>query len=156
MMMWYPKRPIAVVIFLGSAYGTCQRTSAGVSEKIRMVMQRSQADWNAGNMDSFAKIYKNSPSIILIGPANAYGFDAMRESYAKHYGTPDTRGILTYSQLEVQPLDKRFATATGHFHLERSATGGGKQDGYFMVLFENTTGGWKIVRDASVVTSPQK
>ena len=46
-------------------------------------------------------------------------------------------------------LDEHFATVTGNYHLERTAVGGGNADGYFLLVVEKTSGGWKIVRDAT-------
>ena len=74
---------------------------------------------------------------------------AMLERYRKAFGTPEKMGKLTFSNLEVQPLDERFATTTGHFHLERTAAGGGNADGYFLLVFEKTKDGWKMIRDAT-------
>jgi ketosteroid isomerase-like protein len=65
-------------------------------------------------------------------------------------------GTLSFSQLEVQPLDASFATVTGNFHLERTAAGGGNANGYFMLVFEHTPQGWKIVRDDTTATTPAK
>jgi ketosteroid isomerase-like protein len=63
-------------------------------------------------------------------------------------------GKLTFSQLEVQPLDERLATVTGHFHLDRTVAGGGNADGYFLLVLENTPAGWKIVRDDTTALPP--
>jgi ketosteroid isomerase-like protein len=63
-------------------------------------------------------------------------------------------GQLAFTQLEVQPLDMRFATVTGRFHLERTAAGGGNADGYFMLVVEKTAEGWKIVRDDTTALPP--
>ena len=60
-------------------------------------------------------------------------------------------GTLTFSELEVQPLDEQFATVTGRFHLERTAAGGGNSNGYFLLVVEKTASGWKIVRDGTTV-----
>jgi ketosteroid isomerase-like protein len=56
-------------------------------------------------------------------------------------------GVLSFSELEVQPLDEHFATVTGRFHLERSAAGGGNAGGFYLLVMEKTPEGWKIVRD---------
>jgi ketosteroid isomerase-like protein len=56
-------------------------------------------------------------------------------------------GKLTFGNLEVQPLDEHFATVTGRFYLERTATGGGDASGYYLLVLEKTSAGWKIVRD---------
>jgi ketosteroid isomerase-like protein len=56
-------------------------------------------------------------------------------------------GTLSFTKLEVQGLDPHFATVTGHFHLERTTAGGGNANGYFLLVVEKTSTGWKIVRD---------
>lgn len=77
------------------------------------------------------------------------GYAQMLVTYRKHYATREQMGTLSFSRLAVQPLDAHFATVTGHFHLARSKAGGGNADGYFMLVFEKTAQGWKIVRDDS-------
>ncbi len=75
----------------------------------------------------------------------------MLNTYRKGYSTKEKMGTLSFTALEVQPLDEHFATVTGNFHLERTAAGGGNADGYFLLVFEKTSSGWKIVRDATTV-----
>jgi len=114
---------------------------------IRSLLQRQAADWNRGDLDAFATGYKNSPDILFIGRTVEHGYAGMLAGYKAHYPTRDAMGTLTFSDLAVQPLDDRFATTTGHFHLQRTAAGGGDADGYFLLVLENTAAGWKIVRD---------
>jgi ketosteroid isomerase-like protein len=114
---------------------------------IRAVMDKSAADWNRGDIDTFATSYKNSPDILFIGHAVSRGYAQMVATYHSTYPSRAAMGTLSFSQLEVQPLDQRFATTTGHFHLERTAAGGGNADGYFLLVLEKTPTGWKIVRD---------
>ena len=111
------------------------------------MLNRQVADWNRGDLDAFATGYKNAPDILFIGPQIARGYAGMLARYRSSYPTPAAMGRLNFSQLEVQPLDAHFATATGHFHLDRSAGNGGDADGYFLLVWENTAAGWKIVRD---------
>jgi ketosteroid isomerase-like protein len=80
----------------------------------------------------------------------------MLAAYKSGYPTREKMGTLSFTQLEVQPLDASFATATGHFHLERTAAGGGNADGYFLLVFEHTPLGWKIVRDDTTALPPVK
>jgi ketosteroid isomerase-like protein len=56
-------------------------------------------------------------------------------------------GVLSFTNVEVHPLDARFATVLGNFHLERSAAGGGNADGFYSLVLEKTAAGWKIVLD---------
>jgi len=95
--------------------------------------------------------YKNSPDILFIGSKISRGYAQMLDTYRKNYSTKEKMGTLNFSGLEVQPLDERFATVTGHFHLERTAAGGGNSDGHFLLVFERTPDGWKVVRDDTTV-----
>ena len=111
------------------------------------MMNKSAADWNRGDLNTFATCYKNSPDILFIGHTISRGYDQMLATYKSAYDTPAKMGQLTFTQLEVQPLDLHFATLTGHFHLERTTEGGGNANGYFLLVVEKTPEGWKIVRD---------
>lgn len=151
-------RPIArfccrfacVVVLLTPAL-RCQPTASAVDAAIRSVMVKSADDWNRGDLKAFIHLYQNSADIIMVGPHIETGYDSVLATYRKNYATAAQRGRLAYTDLEVQPLDGTFATATGHFHLERTPVGGGNQDSYFLIVLEKTSGGWRIVRDASVL-----
>jgi uncharacterized protein (TIGR02246 family) len=120
-------------------------------QAIRAVLDKQVVDWNRGDMEAFATGYKNSPDILFIGSKISRGYAQMLDTYRKGYSTKEKMGTLSFSELEVQPLDEHFATATGHFHLERTAAGGGNADGHFLLVFEKTPGGWKIIRDDTTV-----
>jgi len=121
---------------------------------IRAMMIKSVDDWNHHDLDAFATCYKNSPGILFIGRKISRGYDQMVATYKSAYSTPEKMGTLSFSDLETQPLDANFATVTGHFHLERTAAGGGNADGYFLLVVEHTPAGWKIVRDDSTSLPP--
>jgi uncharacterized protein (TIGR02246 family) len=122
---------------------------------IRAVLDKQAADWNRGDIDSFATGYKNSPDILFIGLTVHRGYAQMLETYKQHYPNRAAMGTLSFTNLDVQPLDEHFATATGNFHLERTAAGGNNADGYYLLVLEKTPDGWKIVRDASATVSPK-
>jgi uncharacterized protein (TIGR02246 family) len=129
----------------------CAQENATDAQAIRAVLDKQVVDWNRGDLDAFATGYKNSPDILFIGSRTSRGYAQMLESYRKGYSTKEKMGVLSFTGLEVQPLDARFATVTGNFHLERTPDGGGDADGYFLLVFEKTPGGWKIVRDDTTV-----
>lgn len=146
---------LAVLVLLalpGGVYG--QGTSIGEAA-IRAVLDKQAVDWNRGDLDAFATGYKNSPEILFIGLKISRGYEQMVERYRTVYSTREKMGTLTYSDVEVQPLDDHFATATGRFHLERTAAGGGNADGSYMLVFEKTQQGWKIVRDVTIASPKQ-
>ncbi len=121
------------------------------AQAIRAVLDRQVVDWNRGDLDAFAAGYKNSPEILFMGSKISRGYAQMLDRYRKNYSTREKMGTLSFTGLEVQPLDANFATVTGNFHLERTAAGGGNADGYFLLVFEKTPAGWKIVRDDTTV-----
>ena len=114
---------------------------------IRAVMDKQVADWNRGDIDAFASGYKNSPDILFMGAKIHHGYAEMLANYKANYGTRAKMGTLSFSDLEVQPLDAHFATATGRFHLVRSDAEGGNADGFYLLVYEKTPDGWKIIRD---------
>jgi ketosteroid isomerase-like protein len=115
-------------------------------------LNKSAEDWNRGDLDAFATSYKNSPDILFIGKTISHGYAQMLAAYKAHYPTREAMGTLTFMKLDVQGLDPHFATVTGRFHLERTTAGGGNADGYFLLVVEKTSTGWKIVRDDTTAT----
>jgi ketosteroid isomerase-like protein len=125
------------------------------AQAITGMLTRQAADWNRGDMEAFASGYKNSADILFIGTRVEHGYAGMLEGYKRSFPNPAAMGKLSFTQLEVQPLDERFATATGHFHLQRTAAGGGDADGFFLLVLEKTSSGWKIVRDDTTSLAPK-
>lgn len=123
-------------------------------DAILAMLNKQAVDWNRGDLDAFAKGYKNSPDILFMGRTIRRGYDQMLEGYRKSFPTRDAMGMLTFSNLEVQPLDAHFATVTGRFHLERTAAGGGNAGGFYLLVVEKTPSGWKIVRDDTTNDPP--
>jgi ketosteroid isomerase-like protein len=121
------------------------------AQAIRAVLDKQVVDWNRGDLDAFATGYKNSPDILFMGSIISRGYAQMLDRYRKGYSTKEKMGTLSFTGLEVQPLDERFATVTGNFHLERTTAGGGNAEGYFLLVFEKTPAGWKIIRDDTTV-----
>ena len=146
-------RFLAAITFVVPSLLFAQNATPEVRD-IRAVLDKQVADWNRGDMEAFAAGYKNSPDILFIGSKISRGYAQMLDTYCKNYSTKEKMGTLNFSDLDVQPLDERFATVTGHFHLERTAAGGGNSDGHFLLVFEKTPDGWKVVRDDT--TAPPK
>lgn len=133
----------ALALLLSPAYA--QPTPS--SDPILQVLHKQEQDWNRGDLNSFATGYKNSPDILFMGRTIQQGYAQMIAAYRTSFPTREAMGKLSFSDLAVQPLDARFATVTGRFHLQRTAAGGGDAGGYFLLVLEKTPAGWKIVRD---------
>ena len=145
---------LAILLWCVPVFAQTNSTTAQDSA-IRAVLAQQAVDWNRGDMDAFATGYKNSPDILFIGSKISRGYSQMLERYRAVYSTHEKMGTLTYSDIEVQPLDENFATATGRFHLERTAAGGGEASGTYLLVFEKTPQGWKIVRDVTIPAAKQ-
>lgn len=135
------------------AQGAAKSPEAGA---IVAMLNRTAVDWNRGDLEAFATGYKNSPDILFMGQTIQHGYDQMLARYRKSFPNRAAMGKLTFSELEVQPLDEHFATVTGRFHLERTAAGGGNAGGYFLLVVEKTPAGWKIIRDDTTGDPPTK
>ncbi len=138
---------LSIVLFLLTTAAPSQAQPKDRAAAINALLQQQAADWNRGDLDAFATGYKNAPDILFIGSTVEHGYAGMLAGYKSRYPTRDKMGTLSFSELAVQPLDARFSTATGHFHLQRTPAGGGDADGFFLLVLENTAAGWKIVRD---------
>ena len=103
--------------------------------------------WNRGDIDGFAEGFKNSTDTLFINSQIQRGYSSMVASYHRDYPTRDAMGQLTFSELEVHPIDEKVATCIGRYRLERGKKNGGNAEGIFSMIFEKTEQGWKIVVD---------
>ena len=112
------------------------------------VLLKQEAAWNRGEIDSFAEGYKNSADTLFInGGQIQRGYTSLLASYHRDYPTREAMGELSFSELEVRPIDERVAVCIGKYKLERSKKNGGNAEGLFSMIFEKTESGWKIVVD---------
>lgn len=122
-------------------------TATPVELACTKVLLAQERAWNEGDLDKFAKAYKNSPDTLFISRDINRGFAGLLDSYHKDYPNRAAMGTLTFSDLEVHPLDDHFAVTLGKYHLERSKKAGGNADGIFSLVLEKTPEGWRIVVD---------
>ena len=113
---------------------------------IKVLIAQENA-WNKGDLAAFASSFKDSPDTLFITHQVYRGFAGLLDEYKHDYPSRAAMGTLTYSDLEVHPLDENFAVVVGRYHLDRSKKDGGNADGLFTLVFENTDNGWKIVVD---------
>src|SRR5260370_27577822 len=142
-------RFLVVMVLVLPSVLFAQNTSP--AQAIRAVLDKQVVDWNRGDLETFATGYKNSPDILFMGSKISRGYAQMLDTYRKGYSTKEKMGTLSFTGLEVQPLDERFATGTGNFHLERTVAGGRNAGGHFLLVFEQTLAGWQIIRDDTTV-----
>ncbi len=123
------------------------RTASQQELDVIKVLLKQEAAWNRGDIDSFAEGYKDSPDTLFINSQIQRGYSGMVAAYHHNYPTRDAMGQLTFSELEVHPIDDKVAVCIGRFHLDRAKKNGGNADGIFSLIFEKTENGWKIIVD---------
>jgi uncharacterized protein (TIGR02246 family) len=136
-----------VLLLAGLAHAAPAHVSATEQAAIRQVLDTQVAAWNRGDVVAFMKGYNNSPDTTFVGRTVAHGYENVLARYRENFGTPEKMGSLSFSELEVKPVDPQVATVTGHYHLKRAASGGGEASGIFSLVFKKTAAGWKIVLD---------
>jgi len=130
------------------AQSTQLKTASQQELDVIKVLLKQEAAWNRGDIDGFAEGFKNSPDTLFInGSQIQRGYSSMAAGYHRDYPTRDAMGQLTFSELEVHPIDDKVAACIGRYRLERSKKNGGNADGLFSMIFEKTESGWKIVVD---------
>ncbi len=116
-------------------------------DAIRQVLGDQVSAWNRGDIVTFMHGYDDSPQTTFIGKSVEHGYAMILARYQRSYSSPEAMGHLDFSDLDVRMLGLEHAVVTGHFHLTRSAAGGGDASGNFSLIFEKKGAGWKIILD---------
>jgi uncharacterized protein (TIGR02246 family) len=117
------------------------------ADAIKQVLTDQENAWNRGDIVAFMKGYADSPQTTFIGTSVEHGYRSILERYQKKYAVREAMGHLEFTDLDVRMLGADHAVVTGHFHLTRSAAGGGDASGIFSLVFEKEAAGWKIILD---------
>ena len=141
------RRLILSLLLVTFTCGGVAHASTQDETAIRGVLDAQVAAWNRGDVVTFMQGYNNSPDTTFVGKTIAHGFASILERYRTNYTDKEKMGQLTFSDLEVHPLDAHFAVVTGRYHLARTASAGGEAQGIFSLVFKKTSAGWKIILD---------
>lgn len=131
--------------------GAC-RTASGTNDEVRLLLDRQQDAWNAGDVERFFHVgYWESPELTFFsGGERVKGFDAMLARFLDRYkkGGAET-GKLTFADVEVLALGGDHAVARGHWFVDFAK----QKDvgGLFTLVLERRSEGWRIVHDHTSV-----
>ncbi len=103
--------------------------------------------WNRGDLSTFVTTYADN--CLFVGKQVVRGRPAVLARYRKTYSNAAAMGKLEFSDLEVHQVNPDVALVIGHFHLTRTAEGGGDAQGVFSLVFQKIDGKWEIVLDHS-------
>jgi ketosteroid isomerase-like protein len=138
---------LLVVAISARAQDDQLKTASKQELDIIKVLVAQEDAWNKGDLQAFIQGYKNSPDTLFVTHQVFRGVDGMIDEYRHNYPTKAAMGTLGFSELEVHPLDEKFAVVLGKYHLDRGKKDGGNADGIFSLVFEKTDQGWKIIVD---------
>jgi ketosteroid isomerase-like protein len=114
---------------------------------IRAVFDTTTAGWNRGELSGYLYAYVDTAraggSTGFVQGVNAIG-DQMRAGFWKT-GKPLQQ--LRYEHLEIRPLGRDYALATGQYVL----SGADRPDrtGWFTTIWTRTPAGWRMMHDHS-------
>src|SRR5262245_39728961 len=114
---------------------------------VRSVLDTQQAAWNRGDIEGFMDGYERAETTTFVsGDELTRGWQTVLDRYRRRYTTRDQMGMLTFSDLEVQPLDSSAALADGRWQLTRSNDTPHRR---FTLIFKRTAEGWRVVHDTT-------
>ena len=149
---WKITTALACVLFAGASRVQAQddnplhTASRAELDVVKVVLAQEKA-WNAGDIASYIKAYKDSPGTLFVGREISRGFKQILEDYEHDYPNRASMGTLTFSELEAHPINDAYAICLGRYHLDRGKKDGGNADGFFSLVLEKTPDGWKIILD---------
>jgi uncharacterized protein (TIGR02246 family) len=142
-----------VLFFLSDSSATEKEDSKdGVIAEIRAVLSAQQEAWNHGDIDGFMNGYARTGTTVFVsGDEVTRGWQTVRDRYRKKYGDRAKMGMLTFSDLEIEPLGPDSAIALGRWELKRADD---MPHGRFTLIFRHTPDGWRIVHDHTSAAPP--
>jgi beta-aspartyl-peptidase (threonine type) len=144
-----PRTICCLLVALCLAPGSTGRAAprGAPAEAILAVLQRQEADWNRGDLESFMTGYWRSPKLVFQSGGDRHeGWEATRARYLKRYKSEGrAMGQVAFSNLDIEVLSPEAAFVRGRWRL--TLPDGSRPAGLFTLIFRKFPDGWKIVHD---------
>ena len=109
---------------------------------ILKVVADMQDAWNRGDYRGYMQGFKNPGVVFVSGGRIKDGWQGSLDEYIRNYGpSVETRGVLTFYDMEVEILAPDAAQLIGHYRLVRAAK---PIEGINTRLFRKIQGKWVI------------
>ena len=136
---------IAAVAVFWVAPADLAAARTDTASKIRIVLQSQQGAWNRGDIDAFMNGYWHSDQTVFVsGDEVTRGWQKVLDRYKKKYSDRAKMGTLTFSDLEITPLNNDSAVVLGSWELKHASD---KPHGRFTLIFHRFPEGWRIIHD---------
>jgi ketosteroid isomerase-like protein len=114
---------------------------------VRAVMDAQQAAWNRGDIEGFMDGYERAETTTFVsGDEITRGWQTVLERYRQRYKSREEMGTLSFSELDIKPLNSLYAIADGRWQLMRVRDA---PHGRFTLLFRRVSDNWRIVHDTT-------
>ncbi|WP_347159038.1 YybH family protein [Pontibacter chitinilyticus] len=124
-------------------------TSADDEAQVQQVLTEQSACWNRGDLPCYMQGYWQSDSLLFIGKRGlTYGWQQTLDNYKRSYPDAAAMGQLTFDLKEMRQLSPETMLVVGKWRLQRDAAAG-NLEGYFSIILQKFTDGWKIIADHS-------
>lgn len=123
----------------------CTMLALAPEAAINSVLQSQVDAWNRGDLPAFLAGY--AEDCTFVGKQVLHGRDRVQARYRQRYPSAEAMGKLTFSEIQVRPVNEHVAVVTGRWRLERSARFGGDLGGLFSLVFRMRDGRWAIILD---------
>jgi beta-aspartyl-peptidase (threonine type) len=121
------------------------RADAKIASAVRAVLDAQAAAWNRGDIEGYMDGYMRSDDITFVSGDNlTRGWATVLARYKKSYDSREKMGQLSFSDLEIRPINKDSAVVLGRWQLTRAND---TPHGRFTLIFRRTRAGWRIVHD---------
>ena len=141
--------PILFVLLVNglAAQSKPARPAGGDEAAILSLLDKQNAAWNRGDLEEFMRGYWESDSLMFVGKSGVtYGWTNTLNNYKKGYPDTAAMGKLTFTNIKVKRLSKKYYFIVGKWYLKRSI---GDVSGHYNLLMEKINGRWVIVADHS-------
>lgn len=127
---------------------------AGLAERpdhpeARALLDAQVKAWNQHDLDGFLAGYRHDEHVVFITPeGSSRGFAELEQRYRKSYNAPEKFGVLSFGDLDFEPVDSSSVVARGTWRLVREKD---SPHGRFVLVVCRLAEGWRIVSDFTTV-----
>lgn len=145
MQTWNVLAAAALVLCAASSAATEPVDTAyaeTASADMRALIATMQDAWNRGDFAGYMQGFLN-PGVVFVSRGRIQdGWQGTLDHYVRDYGgDPERRGVLSFSDIEIEMLADDAAMLVSHYRLERGAR---PQDGINTRLMRKVDGRWVI------------
>lgn len=134
-----------VLLFAIPAMAQSESQKAQIEIDVLSIMTVQSRAWNRGDIAGFMLGYWNSPDLVFVsGDSVTRGWQPTLDRYRKSYDSRAKMGELTFSDLNVNVMNKDVAVVIGSWSLKREKD---NPKGKFTLIFQRLKEGWRIIHD---------